>query len=116
MWCKHVEVTFAHFLCFRTNELYDGVIDPNLGPTCGRPFRFSFNNFNGVLYIVDAFLGLFKVGPEGGLATLIAKSAGAVPFKFLNGIDVDQLIGDVYLTDASQTFDLRYIINFLDVT
>ncbi|XP_027158390.1 protein STRICTOSIDINE SYNTHASE-LIKE 11-like [Coffea eugenioides] len=91
-------------------ELCDDVTDPNLGPTCGRPFGFSFNNFNGVLYIVDAFLGLFKVGPEGGLATLIAKSAGGVPFKFLNGIDVDQLTGDVYLTDASQTFDLRNVI------
>lgn len=72
-----------------------------MGPTCGRPFGFSFNVLTGVLYIIDAFLGLFKVGPGGGLATLVANSAGGVKFNFLTGVDVDPLTGAVYITDGS---------------
>ena len=96
---------------FRIRELCDGTTDPNLGPICGRPFGFSFNLVTGFLYLVDVFLGLFKVGTEGGNATLVANSAGGVPFHFLNGVDVDQFTGDVYFTDASQTIDIRYVIS-----
>ncbi|CDP12401.1 unnamed protein product [Coffea canephora] len=93
----------------RTRELCDVTTDPNLGPICGWPFGFSFNVVTGFLYVVDVFLGLSKVGTEGGNATLIANSAGGVPFQFLNGVDVDQFTGDVYFTDASQTIDIRNI-------
>lgn len=79
-----------------------------MGPTCGRPLGFSFDNLINVLYIVDAFLGLFKVGPDGGLATLLANSAGGVKLNFLTGIDVNPITRDVYITDASLTYDLRY--------
>ncbi|CAI9112859.1 OLC1v1013359C1 [Oldenlandia corymbosa var. corymbosa] len=91
----------------RSKNLCDGTKDLNLGPKCGRPFGFSFNTITGVLYIVDAYLGLFKVGPNGGQATLLANSANGVPFKFLTGIDVDIPTGLVYFTDASTTYSLK---------
>ncbi|KAH7549276.1 hypothetical protein JRO89_XS13G0008000 [Xanthoceras sorbifolium] len=54
----------------------------------------------GKIYIADAYTGLLVVGPNGGLATQLATTANGVPFCFLDGLDVDQLIGDVYFTDA----------------
>lgn len=62
----------------------------------------------GVLYAADTFLGLSEIGPNGGLGTLVANSAGGVRFNFLNGVDCDQLTGDVYITDGSLTFNLMY--------
>lgn len=103
------------YFASRTKELCDGVTDVNLGRTCGRPLGFSFNSLTGVLYIMDAFTGLYQLGPQGGQATLIANSAGGVSFNFPNGVDVDQVTGDVYITDASLTFDLRYVFNSLMV-
>nr|XP_027124575.1 protein STRICTOSIDINE SYNTHASE-LIKE 11-like [Coffea arabica] len=102
-------VDFAYTSPKRTKQLCDGTTDANLGPTCGRPLGFSFDNLINVLYIVDAFLGLFKVGPDGGLATLLANSAGGVKLNFLTGIDVNPITRDVYITDASLTYDLRNI-------
>lgn len=72
---------------------------------------FSVNSFNGVLYIVDAFHGVFEVGLKGGLATLVFDTAEGDRLNFPTGIDVDPLTGDVYVTDGSLTFDLRYILN-----
>lgn len=100
-------MTFLLF--YRTKELCDGEKDLSLVETCGRPLGFSFDTIKGLLYIVDAFLGVFVVGPKGGLATLLFNSAEGVPLKFPTGIDVDPLTGDVYVSDASLTFDLRYI-------
>ncbi|XP_052201785.1 protein STRICTOSIDINE SYNTHASE-LIKE 12-like [Diospyros lotus] len=51
------------------------------------------------------------VGLGGGLTTNLATAAEGVPFRFLAGIDVSQTIGVVYFTDASQTFELRNIID-----
>lgn len=42
---------------------------------CGRPLGICFNEVTNELYIVDAYMGLLKVGPEGGLATSIATHA-----------------------------------------
>jgi hypothetical protein len=36
---------------------------------CGRALGILFHKRTGYLYIADAYYGLFKVGPEGGLAT-----------------------------------------------
>ncbi|CAK9147875.1 unnamed protein product [Ilex paraguariensis] len=69
----------------------------------------SFHILTGNLYIVDAFLGLFVVGLEGGLATKLATSADGVPFRFLTGVDIDQLKGTVYFSDLSETYDLRNV-------
>ncbi|EXC52180.1 Strictosidine synthase 1 [Morus notabilis] len=57
-----------------------------------------------MLFIADAFLGLFVVGPNGGLATGLATAAEGTPFRFLNGLSVDQHTGDVYFTDFSSRF------------
>lgn len=92
----------------RSKAVCDGTTDPNSGPTCGRPLGVGFNNLTGQLYIADAYSGLLVVGSNGGLATPVATTAEGVPFRFLNGLDVDQLTGDVYFTDASSVYELRY--------
>ncbi|CAL5445087.1 unnamed protein product [Camellia sinensis] len=93
-------VDFAVTSPNRTKQLCDGTTDPDMGPICGRPLGFSFDSANGKLYIVDAYFGLLVVGPNGGLATQLATSAEGVPFKFLDGVDVDQFTGLVYFSDA----------------
>ncbi|CAL4899730.1 unnamed protein product [Urochloa decumbens] len=73
---------------------------------CGRPLGLQFHARTGDLYIADAYLGLMKVGPGGGEATVLAADAGdgGKPFTFVNGIDVDQATGDVYFTDSSTVY------------
>lgn len=96
------------YIYIRTKELCDGTTDPNLGITCGRPLGFSFNTRTGDLYIADAYLGLQVVGPNGGLATVLATSAEGIRFRFLDGVDVDQLTSFVYFSSGTTTYDLRY--------
>ena len=55
-----------------------------------------FDKKTGDLYIADAYFGLLKVGPEGGLATSLATEAEGVPLRFTNDVDVDTE-GNVYL-------------------
>ncbi|CAN6355803.1 unnamed protein product [Urochloa humidicola] len=70
---------------------------------CGRPLGLQFHARAGDLYIADAYLGLMKVGPGGGEATVLAADAGdgSAPFTFVNGVDIDQVTGDVYFTVSS---------------
>ncbi|RVW17138.1 Protein strictosidine synthase-like 12 [Vitis vinifera] len=100
---------FAYTTPTRSKAVCDGTTDPNSGPTCGRPLGVGFNNLTGELYIADAYSGLLVVGSNGGLATPVATTAEGVPFRFLNGLDVDQLTGNVYFTDASSVYELRDI-------
>nr|CAB3482082.1 unnamed protein product [Digitaria exilis] len=72
--------------------------------SCGRPLGLRFHNNSGDLYIADAYMGLMRVGPNGGEATVVATEAGGVPLRFTNGVDVDQVTGDVYFTDSSMTY------------
>ena len=74
---------------------------------CGRPLGLSFNEKSGDLYIADAYMGLLLVGSSGGLATSLAKEAQGIPFKFTNGVVVDQTSGIVYFTDSSTKFQRR---------
>ncbi|XP_078154914.1 protein STRICTOSIDINE SYNTHASE-LIKE 3-like [Carex rostrata] len=76
---------------------------------CGRPLGLRFNKKTGDLYIADAYFGLLKVGPEGGLATSLATEADGVPFKFTNDLDLDE-DGNVYFTDSSTRFQRRNFI------
>ncbi|GKB20417.1 probable phospholipid-transporting ATPase 4, partial [Tanacetum coccineum] len=48
---------------------------------CGRPLGLRFDKKTGDMYIADAYFGLLKVGPQGGLATPLATG---VPLKFTN--------------------------------
>ncbi|KAM7467494.1 hypothetical protein LguiB_015056 [Lonicera macranthoides] len=102
-------VDFATTSPRRTTQLCDRTTDPDLGPICGRPIAFSFHTITGDLYITDAYLGVHVVGPNGGHATPLATGAEGIPFRFCNGIDVDQLTGNVYFADGSTTFELRNI-------
>ena len=92
----------------RSNEVCEGIIEPSLGPTCGRPLGLGFNYQTCELYIVDAVSGLVVVGPDGGLATPLATSAEGVPFGLPDALDVDQHTGKVYFTDTSSVYGIRY--------
>ncbi|KAL6603061.1 hypothetical protein ACP70R_043422 [Stipagrostis hirtigluma subsp. patula] len=71
---------------------------------CGRPLGLRFHRESGSLYIADAYMGLMRVGPNGGEAEVLAKEAGGAPLLFTNGVDVDQVTGEVYFTDSSATY------------
>ncbi|PKA66054.1 Strictosidine synthase 1 [Apostasia shenzhenica] len=77
--------------------------------TCGRPLGLRFDKKTGDLYIADAYFGLMKVGPDGGLAKTLTTEAEGVPFKFTNDLDIDE-DGNIYFTDTSSRYHRR---NFL---
>ncbi|KAF8687166.1 hypothetical protein HU200_042830 [Digitaria exilis] len=62
--------------------------------SCGRPLGLRFHRNSGDLYIAD----------DGGEATVLATEADGEPLRFTNGVDVDQVTGDVYFTDSSKTY------------
>ncbi|KAJ7981258.1 putative Strictosidine synthase [Quillaja saponaria] len=78
---------------------------------CGRPLGLRFDKKTGDLYIADAYFGLMKVGPEGGLATSLANEAEGVPLRFTNDLDIDEE-GNVYFTDSSTKYQRR---NFMQL-
>lgn len=91
-----------------------GLCDPKPSPLsylknehiCGRPLGLRFDKRTGDLYIADAYFGLMKVGPEGGLATSLATEAEGVPLRFTNDLDIDEE-GNVYFTDSSTKYQRR---------
>ncbi|KAL0915224.1 hypothetical protein M5K25_015626 [Dendrobium thyrsiflorum] len=86
-----------------SEDLCDGE-EIHMEEKCGRPLGLQFNKKTGELYIADAYFGLMVVSPDGGWARQLATEAGGVPFKFTNGVDVDQETGVVYFTDSSARF------------
>ncbi|KAK9116267.1 hypothetical protein Sjap_015214 [Stephania japonica] len=88
----------------RPREVCDGSTDPALETICGRPLGVQFNEKNCTLYIADAYHGLLEVGRNGGVARLVASTAEGMPFRFTNGLDVDQSNGIVYFTDSSVSY------------
>ena len=95
----------------RSKEVCDGIGNnrSDLGPTCGRPLGLGFNLKTKQLFIADAYKGFLVAAPNETVATQIADGAEGVPFKLPTGLDVDQLTGNVYFTDASSNFTLRYV-------
>ncbi|XP_071723651.1 protein STRICTOSIDINE SYNTHASE-LIKE 2-like [Rutidosis leptorrhynchoides] len=91
----------------------EGCGDPSMEHICGRPLGVRFNQSSGDLYICDAYYGLLKVGPKGGVATVIANQAEGIPFKFTNGLDIDPETGILYFTHSSSKFDRRNYIQTL---
>lgn len=79
---------------------------------CGRPLGLRFDKRKGDLYIADAYFGLLKVGPDGGLATSLVTEAEGVPLKFTNDLDIDDE-GNVYFTDSSTKYQRRYVVDAL---
>lgn len=78
---------------------------------CGRPLGLRFDKKTGDLYIADAYFGLMKVGPEGGVATQLTTEAEGVPFRFTNDLDIDDE-GNIYFTDSSTKYQRR---NFMQL-
>ncbi|XP_020257884.1 protein STRICTOSIDINE SYNTHASE-LIKE 3-like [Asparagus officinalis] len=76
---------------------------------CGRPLGLRFHKKTGDLYIADAYFGLLKVGPEGGLATQLTTEAEGVPLNFTNDLDIDEE-GNIYFTDSSTNYQRRYVV------
>lgn len=60
------------------------------------------------LYVADAHVGLRVKRTSDNQAVEVATSAEGMPFRFLNGLDVDQWSGTVYFTDFSSAFNLRF--------
>ncbi|EPS68312.1 hypothetical protein M569_06455, partial [Genlisea aurea] len=79
---------------------------------CGRPLGLRFDKRNGDLYIADAYFGLMKVGPEGGLAASLVTEAEGVPLGFTNDLDIDRQ-GNVYFTDSSSNYRRRNYLQLL---
>ncbi|XP_062187062.1 protein STRICTOSIDINE SYNTHASE-LIKE 10-like [Phragmites australis] len=102
--------TFAYNANYRKIPLCTASVVPSeeTESMCGRPLGLQFHTKTGDLYIADAYLGLMRVGPDGGEAEVLATGADGVPFNFVNGLDVDQATGDVYFTDSSTTYPRRF--------
>jgi len=81
-------------------------------PTCGRPLGLTFEKKTGDLYICDGYLGLMKVGPEGGLAELIVDEAEGRKVMFANQGDIDEEEDVFYFNDSSDKYHFRYSIGF----
>ncbi|PNT76915.1 LOW QUALITY PROTEIN: hypothetical protein BRADI_1g55514v3 [Brachypodium distachyon] len=91
------------------------------GDRYGRPLGLQFHHKSENLYIADAYKGLMRVGPAGGEATVLVNQVDGAPLCFTNGVDVDQITGQVYLTDSSTKGDstgrlMRYDPHTNDVT
>ncbi|CAI9099667.1 OLC1v1036523C1 [Oldenlandia corymbosa var. corymbosa] len=82
-------------------------------PKCGRPLGLYFSYKSGDLYIADAYLGLMVVGRDGGFAKPLAQKAQGIPFKFTNGVDVDQKSGVIYFTDSSKISQRRDYVSVI---
>ncbi|KAJ4875077.1 Protein STRICTOSIDINE SYNTHASE-LIKE 12 [Raphanus sativus] len=95
---------FAYISPIANKSLCDKAVGTFLGNICGRPVGLAFNEITGDLYIADAFLGLYVVSRRGGQAKRLADSAVGLPFKFLDGLDVDPVTGSVYFTSFSTRF------------
>ena len=98
--------TFAYSPSYTKNKCDDFSDLPPVATesSCGRPLGLRFDVNSGNLYIADAYMGLMRVGPNGGEATVLATEAGGAPLRFTNGVDIDQVTGDVYFTDSSKTY------------
>ncbi|KAK3040167.1 hypothetical protein RJ639_028417 [Escallonia herrerae] len=114
VWNGEAWVDFAY-----TSPNRSKLCDPKPSPLsysknehiCGRPLGLRFDRKTGDLYIADAYMGLMKVGPEGGLATSLATEAQGVPLRFTNDLDIDDE-GNVYFTDSSTKYQRR---NFMQL-
>ncbi|KAL3731555.1 hypothetical protein ACJRO7_028440 [Eucalyptus globulus] len=100
---REFSVPTAH----RDRKLCDGSKDPDKEQICGRPLGLKFNSATCDLYVADAYYGLLKVGPRGGIAHQLATSGGGVPFNLTNALDIDAWTGAVYFTDSTISYQRR---------
>ncbi|KAF2322411.1 hypothetical protein GH714_014939 [Hevea brasiliensis] len=108
-WDGHKWIDFAYTSPYRSE-----ICNPKPSPLsylknehiCGRPLGLRFDKKTGDLYIADAYFGLLKVGPEGGLATSLTTEAEGIPLQFTNDLDIDDR-GNIYFTDSSTQYQRR---------
>ena len=74
---------------------------------CGRPLGLAFEKSTGDLYIADAYMGLLKVGRDGGLANQVSTRQLDKPLRFTNAVEIDPRTGVVYFTDSSSVYQRR---------
>lgn len=86
--------------------LPDGSIE-TFADTEGRPLGMEFDA-NGNLIVADAVRGLVKIDPE-GTVTVLADSAGGVPFGFADDLDI-AADGRIYLSDASAKYGVHHYL------
>lgn len=70
----------------------------------------EFSILTNQLYVADAYFGLSVVRPKERLTTQLTNSANGVPFCFLDGLGLHPITGDVYFTQFSATYQLRYFL------
>ncbi|WOK96809.1 protein STRICTOSIDINE SYNTHASE-LIKE 10 [Canna indica] len=107
---KEDEQGWIHHASVYSPELANtckGSRDPKKEHVCGRPLGLQFNKKKGDLYVADAYFGLMKVGPGDEFAAPVAAGTHGVPFRFTNGLDIDEGSGAVYFTDSSKRFQRR---------
>ena len=99
--------TYTYSPSYNTEACRAAKLSPATNPEtlCGRPLGLQFHHKSGDLYVADAYKGLMRVGPGGGEATVLVNEIDGLPLRFTNGIDVDQITGQVYFTDSSMNFD-----------
>ncbi|CAF2282146.1 unnamed protein product [Brassica rapa] len=100
-------VEFAHTSPHRGNCSSREVV-----PTCGRPLGLSFEKKTGDLYICDGYLGVMKVGPQGGLAELVVDQAEGRKVMFANQMDIDEeedIEHVFYFNDSSDKYHFREV-------
>ncbi|CAH8265541.1 unnamed protein product [Arabidopsis lyrata] len=77
---------------------------------CGRPLGLAFDKSTGDLYIADAYMGLLKVGPTGGVANQVLPRELNEALRFTNSLDIDPQTGVIYFTDSSSVYQRRNYI------
>ena len=82
----------------------DGSNPENWVDTKGRPLGIDFDS-KGNLIVTDAFRGLLSIAPDGTI-TELATTAGGVPIRFANDVDV-AADGKIYFSDASTKFGAK---------
>ncbi|KAG0580938.1 hypothetical protein KC19_4G212000 [Ceratodon purpureus] len=79
---------------------------------CGRPLGLRIHKETGEMWIADAYLGIVKVGPEGGQGEVVLNEIDGVRMKFVNDLDFDDE-GNLYFTDSSTHWQRRQFIHCL---
>uniref|UniRef100_A0ACD6APB1 Uncharacterized protein n=1 Tax=Avena sativa TaxID=4498 RepID=A0ACD6APB1_AVESA len=99
--------TYTYSPAYQTDKCKLAPLTPgtNRETLCGRPLGLQFHHKTGDLYVADAYKGLMRVGPGGGEATVLVDRVNDMPLRFTNGVDVDQITGQVYFTDSSMNYD-----------
>lgn len=78
---------------------------------CGRPLGLEFTK-NGVLYVVDAYHGLFTVDVKTGKKNNVLPSTTLVDGQslvFLNDLAIDEKEGVIYLTQSSTKWNIGMV-------